>query len=184
VVLFHFANAAMLPQVGQKVAETKIMNPGVCMAACIIVAQITMIPVALIASKLAASLGRKPIFLIGFLSLPLRAVLFAMNNNPYALILIQILDGIGAGIFGVLSLIVISDLTQGSGRFNLMQGVLATAVGIGASLSNALIGIIVKNAGYNAGFFTLTGIALFATICFAMFMPETKDLKPASVMGI
>jgi MFS family permease len=181
VVLFHFANAAMLPQVGQKVAETKIMHPGICMAACIIVAQLTMVPTALIASKFACSWGRKPIFLLGFLTLPLRAILFALNDNPYSLILIQVLDGIGAGIFGVLSLIVIADLTSGSGRFNLVQGVLATGVGIGASMSNLVIGFIVKNAGYNVGFFTLAGIALVATACFAMLMPETKHLEQSSI---
>jgi len=103
------------------------------------------------------------------------------ESIPYGLIAIQVLDGIGAGVFGVLGLIVISDLTQGSGRFNLVQGVLATAVAVGASLSNLMIGFIVKNAGYNIGFFTLAGIALLATAAFALLMPETKQLEKSQL---
>jgi MFS family permease len=176
-ILFHFANAAMLPQVGQKVAETKVMDAGVCMSACIIVAQFCMVPSALFASKFAASWGRKPVFLIGFASLPLRAILFSLTDNPYALIAAQILDGVGAGIYGVLGVVIAADLTRGSGRFNVVQGIVATGLGIGAGLSNMLIGFIVKFAGYNAGFMTLAGISIAALTFFWLFMPETKQLS-------
>lgn len=176
-ILFHFANAAMLPQVGQKVAETKVMDAGVCMSACIIVAQFCMVPSALFASKFAASWGRKPVFLIGFASLPLRAILFSLTDNPYALIATQILDGVGAGIYGVLGVVIAADLTRGSGRFNVVQGIVATGLGIGAGLSNMLIGFIVKFAGYNVGFMTLAGISIAALTFFWLFMPETKQLS-------
>lgn len=176
-ILFHFANAAMLPQVGQKVAETKLMDPGVCMSACIIVAQFCMVPAALLASKFAATWGRKPVFLIGLASLPLRAILFTLTNNPYCLIATQILDGVGAGIYGVLGVVIAADLTRGTGRFNTVQGIVATGLGIGAGLSNLLIGFIVKNAGYNAGFYTLAGISMVAIAFFGILMPETKELS-------
>ncbi|HEY9730424.1 MAG TPA: MFS transporter [Drouetiella sp.] len=176
-ILFHFANAAMLPQVGQKVAESKVMDPGVCMSACIIVAQFCMVPSALLASKFAATLGRKPVFLIGFASLPLRAILFTLTNNPYALIATQVLDGVGAGIYGVLGVVIAADLTRGTGRFNVVQGIVATGLGIGAGLSNLLIGYIVKAGGYNAGFLTLAGISLAAIAFFWLLMPETMHLS-------
>lgn len=176
-ILFHFANAAMLPQAGQKVAETQIMDAGVCMSACIIVAQFCMVPAALLASKYAASWGRKPVFLIAFASLPLRALIFASTSNPYALIAAQVLDGIGAGIYGVLGVVVAADLTRGTGRFNVVQGIIATGLGIGSGLSNLLIGFIVKFAGYNAGFLTLAGISIAAMAFFLWFMPETKQLS-------
>ena len=131
-VLFHFANAAMLPLVGQKSSDGMKDGAAVVMSACIIAAQIVMIPVALAASRLAASWGRKPVFLIGFGVLPIRGLLYCLSINPVYLVAVQLLDGIGAGIFGVVSVLVVADLTRGTGRFNLTQGALATATGIGA----------------------------------------------------
>src|SRR2546422_326515 len=93
--------------------------------------------------------GRKPVFMLGFCILPVRGVLYTLSSNPAVLIAIQILDGIGAGIFGVLSVLVVADLTRGTGRFNITNGAISTATGIGAGLSNAISGVIVQAAGYN-----------------------------------
>jgi MFS family permease len=113
-VLFHFANAAMLPLVGQKSSDGLKDGAAVVVSACIIVAQIVMIPVALAASRLAASWGRKPVFLIGFAVLPIRGLLYCLSINPVYLVTVQLLDGIGAGIFGVVSILVVADLTKAS----------------------------------------------------------------------
>lgn len=156
VVLFHFANAAMLPLVGQRLSEGKASGATLYMSACIIVAQLVMIPTANWAGRLADA-GRKPIFLAGFAVLPIRGVLYTLSNNPYFLVSVQILDGIAGGIFGVLSVLVVADLTRGTGRFNVTQGALNTAIGIGAALSNLLAGFVVQKAGYNVGFQRLGG---------------------------
>jgi MFS family permease len=174
VVLFHFANAAMLPLVGQKLTNGKADGAAGYMSACIVAAQLVMVPVAVAASRLAESLGRKPTFLIGFAVLPLRGMLYTWTDNPYALIAIQLLDGIGAGIFGVVGVLVIADLTKGTGRFNLMQGALATATGIGASLSNLMSGYVVQATDYNVGFGLLAAIAAVALAFNGLFVPETK----------
>ena len=97
VVLFHFANAAMLPLVGQKSSDGMKDGAAVLMSACIIAAQLVMVPVALVASRLAATWGRKPVFLIGFYVLPVRGLLYCLGANPYYLVGVQLLDGIGAG---------------------------------------------------------------------------------------
>jgi len=174
VVLFHFANAAMLPLVGQKM--TSGMSEGVAgyMSACIIAAQLVMVPVALATSRLAESWGRRPTFLVGFAVLPIRGLLYTLTADPRWLVAIQLLDGIGAGIFGVVGILVIADLTRGTGRFNLMQGTLATATGIGASASLYLTGVIVSKYGFNAGFFALAAIAGVALAFFGLAMPETR----------
>ena len=175
VVLFHFANAAMLPLVGQFLAAGKTRGATLDMAACIIVAQLVMTPVALLAGRLAHTWRRKPVFLIGFLALPIRGALYTLSHDPRYLVAVQALDGIGAGIFGVVSVIVIADLTRGTGRFNLAQGAIATATGIGAALSNALTGVVVENFGFNTGFLFLAVIAAVALVFFAFAMPETKS---------
>jgi MFS family permease len=187
-VLFHFANAAMLPLVGQKSSDGLKDGAAVVMSACIIAAQLVMIPVALAASRLAASWGRKPVFLIGFGVLPIRGLLYCLSVNPVYLVGVQLLDGIGAGIFGVVSVLVVADLTKGTGRFNLTQGALATATGVGAGLSNLLAGFVVKAAGFDAGFVMLAAIAAVGTLFFWLAMPETRpsrvkpDQEPAPVV--
>ncbi len=173
VVLFHLANAAMLPLVGQKSSDGLKEGAAVLMSACIIAAQVIMVPVAILASRLAVSWGRKPVFLIGFVVLPIRGLLYCLSVNPYYLVGVQLLDGIGAGIFGVVSVLVVADLTKGTGRFNFTQGALATATGVGAGLSNLLAGFIVKQEGFDAGFIALAAIAAAAAIFFAVAMPET-----------
>ena len=179
VVLFHFANAAMLPLVGQKLTDGHKDGAAGYMSACIIAAQMVMVPVAIVASRLADSWGRRAVFLAGFMVLPIRGVLYTFTTNPSALVAIQLLDGIGAGIFGVVGVLVIADLTRGTGRFNLVQGALATATGIGAALSLLMTGFVVKAAGYNAGFLMLAAIAVVALAFYALAMPETRPLPVA-----
>ena len=173
VVLFHFANAAMLPLIEQKLAIGHAKGSSLYMAVCIVGAQIVMIPVALASGRFAASWGRKAVFLIGFAALPIRATLYTLSDNPYYLVGVQLMDGIGAAIFGVVSVLVIADLTRGTGRFNFTQGVVATATGLGGSLSNGITGFIGQRAGFNAAFFFLAGVAAFALGIFWFFMPET-----------
>ena len=184
VVLFHFANAAMLPLVGQKM--TAGMSQGVAgsMSACIIAAQLVMIPVALAASRLAVSWGRRPVFLIGFAVLPVRGLLYTLTDDPRWLVAIQLLDGVGAGIFGVVGILVIADLTRGTGRFNLMQGTLATATGIGASASLYGTGVIVSRYGFDAGFVGLAAIAGLAVGFYGWAMPETRPLDAPGVSPV
>jgi MFS family permease len=102
-----------------------------------------------------------------------------LTDHPYGLVAIQLLDGIGAGIFGVVGVLVIADLTKGTGRFNLMQGALATATGIGASLSNLMTGYVVEVTSQNTGFAVLAAIATFALLFYAVFASET--LEKASI---
>jgi len=119
--------------------------------------------------------GRKPLLLIAFGVLPIRAVLYTLTSNTVALVAIQVLDGVGAGIFGVVSILVIADLTQGSGRFNITLGAIATAVGIGASLSQTIAGAIVHHFDFNVGFLFLAAIAAAAFGILYLFMPETRE---------
>ena len=175
VVLFHFANAAMLPLVGELLSKGKDGASSMYMSACIVAAQLVMIPVAILTGKLADPWGRKPLFLIGFTVLALRGILYTLGKGAVYLIAVQSLDGVGAAIFGVLWVIIISDLARGTGRFNLLQGAIQAALGLGAFLSNFLAGFVVKSLGHNAGFLGLAGIASIGLVFFALFMPETRD---------
>nr|WP_284739204.1 MFS transporter [Pseudomonas sp. CG7] len=170
--LFHLANAAMLPLVSQKLAQANVHLATPLTSACIVAAQLVMVPMAWLVGVKADAWGRKPLLLAGFLILPIRGVLDVLSDDPYWLVAVQLLDGIGAGLFGALFPLVVKDLTQGTGRFNVSLGVLSTVFGLGAALSNSLAGFVVQGAGYSAAFLTLAAIAALA-FGLLLAMPET-----------
>jgi MFS family permease len=171
--LFHLANAAMLPLVSQKLAQVNLQMATPLTSACIVAAQLVMVPVAWLVGAKADVWGRKPLLLAGFLILPLRGALYTVSNDPYWLVAVQLLDGVGAGIFGALFPVVVKDLTKGTGHFNISLGALTTVFGLGAAFSNGLAGIVVQEAGYSAAFLTLAGVATVALVLLVVGMPET-----------
>ncbi|MGE7153536.1 MFS transporter [Methylorubrum rhodesianum] len=178
---FHLANAAMLPSVGQLL--TKVVgkdNATSLIAICIVAAQCVMVPMAVLVGAKADSFGRKPIFLVAFGVLTLRGVLYTFSDNPFYLVAVQCLDGVGAGIYGALFPIVVADLTRGTGRFNVAQGAAATAQGLGAALSATLAGVVIVGAGYSAAFLVLAAIAAVGFALYLLFMPETLGYQPRS----
>jgi MFS family permease len=102
-------------------------------------------------------------------------VLFALINNPVALVVIQLLDVITGAVLGVMTAVVIADVTKGTGRFNLAQGMFGTVMGVGAALSPTLTGLIVDQFGRAAGFISLAAEGLAAFLILAVFLPETKE---------
>ncbi|MGB6966133.1 MAG: MFS transporter, partial [Xanthobacteraceae bacterium] len=140
LLLFHLANAAMLPLVGSVVTMHSSQWATVIIAACIVVPQLIVAALSPWVGAKAQIWGRRPLLLIGFAALPIRGLLFAAITSPSLLLAAQIFDGITAAVFAVMVPLVVADLTRGTGRFNLGQGILGTATGIGASLSATLGG--------------------------------------------
>jgi MFS family permease len=179
VLLFHLANAAMLPLVGQKLALADRNIGTSLMSACIVAAQVVMVPMALLVGAKADAWGRKPLFLAGLAILPIRGVLYTLSDDGAWLVAVQLLDGVGAGIFGAIFPVIVADLMRGTGRFNVAQGAILTAQGVGAALSTTLAGFVVVRAGYSAGFLVLAAVAVAGLLVFWLAMPETKpETKP------
>ena len=150
----------MLTSVGQLLTHLSGEDHATSLIAiCIVAAQCVMVPVAMFVGAKADAIGRKPIFLAAFGVLALRGVLYTLSNNPFWLVGVQLLDGVGAGIYGALFPVVVADLTRGGGRFNAAQGAVATAQGVGAALSATFAGLIIVSAGYSAAFLALAATA-------------------------
>ncbi|ARN83774.1 MFS transporter [Methylocystis bryophila] len=179
IALFHFANAAMLPLIGQKLALANKGQETALMSACVVAAQLVMLPMAILVGRRAEAWGRKPLCLAAFGILPIRGVLYTFSDDRSWLIGVQLLDGVGAGILSALVPLMLADLMRGTGRYNVSQGVIATTQGIGASLSNMVAGLIVVSAGYSATFLTLAAIAFAAFLILALAMPETRGFGAA-----
>lgn len=175
VVIFYFANAATLPLVGEILSKEKHGQQSAWqVAAAVVVAEAVMIGVAAVSGKLADSWGRKPLFLIGFAFLVVRNALTVVSHNQYYLIGLQALDGVAMAIYGILLTLVTADLAKGTGRFNLLQGAVQSAMGLGGVLSNVLFGWIAKSMGFNASFIGLAAVAAVGGIFYQTRMPETK----------
>ncbi len=171
--LFHSANGAMLPLVGQRLGAGHPQQSSLWLAACIIVAEVVMVPMAILTGRLAKTWGRKQTLLAGLCLLPVRGILYTLSDYPPFLLGVEVLDGISAAIFGVTAILIVSDLTINTGRFNITLGTVLGAAGLGAAISNIAAGEIAKQAGYSSAFAFLSVVGAIALLVFWAFMPET-----------
>jgi MFS family permease len=171
--LFHLANAAMLPQLGEMLSRNNPRMAAPFMSACIIVTQCVIAASATWIGRRASAKGRRRLLLVGYGVLPVRGVLYTLTNAAGALIAIQTLDGIANAVFVIVSILIIKDRTDGTGRFNLAAGALGATVGIGAALSNTLGGVLIKYFSYRASFLGLAAIASLAFAVLFFSVPET-----------
>ena len=177
VVLFQLANTAMLPLIGSTVTMRSSHGAPALVAACIVAPQFLVALSAPWVGRQAQRWGRRPLLLLGFAALPIRGLLVANTVDPYLLVAVQALDGISAAVLGVLVPLVVADTTRGTGHFNLAQGVVGTAVGIGAALSTTIAGYLTDWFGSSTAFLGLAGIATLALLLVLVAMPETRPDK-------
>jgi len=177
VFMFQMANASMLPLAGEALVYSKEALSSLIVAALIMVPQMIVAVMAPWVGRRANTWGRRPLLLVGFGALPIRALLFAWTANPTSLIAAQILDGVSGTVLGVLTALIVADLTKGTGRFNLAQGFVGTMSGVGASLSLTLSGLVAGNLGRAAGFLGIAAVALAAVLLVWLRMPETNPLN-------
>jgi MFS family permease len=174
VFLFQMANASMLPLAGEAFAYNEEALSSLIVTALIMVPQVIVAIMAPWAGRRANTWGRRPLLLVGFAALPIRALVFAWTTSPTILIVAQLLDGVSGTMLGVLTALIVADLTAGTGRFNLAQGFVGTISGIGASLSTTLSGLVAGNLGRAAGFLGVAAVALAALLLLWSLMPETQ----------
>jgi MFS family permease len=174
MMLFHLANAAMLPLMAGALTTRSSAWATVLIAACIVVPQIVVAGISPWVGRQSGLWGRRPLLLIGFAALPLRALLFAAVSDPRLVVIAQCLDGVTAAVLGVLVPLILVDLTRGTGRFNMAQGLIGTMTGIGAAASTSLGGYLTDYFGGPVAFLGLGAVATIALASALIFMPETR----------
>lgn len=93
-------------------------------AGAIILAQLTMAAATVLGGKLTRyGIGRKPLFMAGLITLPIRCALILLwrDAGEAYLLSTQILDGIAGGLCGLVHPYLVADITFGSGRFNVLS---------------------------------------------------------------
>ena len=167
--LFHLGNAAMLPLFGQAMVARGGGDPSALTATTVVIAQATMIPMALFAAYMASRSGYRLVLLLALGALPVRGLIAAAAFHwelPWGLVPVQVLDGVGAGLLGVATPGIVARILAGTGRFNVGLAVVMTAQGIGASLSTLLAGLVAQQAGYATAFLVLGAIAALAGVVY------------------
>jgi MFS family permease len=174
LVLFQFADASILPLIGENVAAMAKHQATLLISALIIVPQIVVAALSPWVGYHSEKQGRRPLLLIGFGLEPVRALLVAFTTTFPLLIVAQVLNGITGAIIGVLTVMVVTDLTANTGRFNLAQGVVGALGGLAASLSTLASGYLVQAFGPMSGFIAIATVAAAATALIWIFIAETK----------
>ena len=180
VVLFHMSNAAMLNLAAGEVTAHMGDNVELVIAACIIVPQVVVAMMSPWVGRSAQRWGRRPILILGFCALPVRALLFSGVSSAYLLIPVQVLDGLSAAVFGVMLPLIAADVAGGKGRYNLCIGFFGLAAGIGATISTAAAGFAADRFGNTVSFFGLAGIGALAVLLVWVAMPETRERELAA----
>ena len=177
IFLFQFADASMLPVISENLASNQNKPASVLVAGLIIAPQVVAALLSPWVGYHSERFGRKWLLLVGFGVEVVRALLFAVYSEYWVLIVGQLLSGISAATVTVLTVLVITDLTTGTGRFNLVQGFVGTVIAMAASISTGATGFIFEQVGHLYGFIILAGAATAATGLLWTAMPETKPGK-------
>mmetsp|Transcript_37960 Transcript_37960/g.88323 ORF Transcript_37960/g.88323 Transcript_37960/m.88323 type:complete len:509 (-) Transcript_37960:112-1638(-) len=181
--LFHMANGCILPLVMQTLAIGN-GNSGILMSGlCIVVAQLCMVVAAKICGDYSGKYGRKILFLVGLFIVSIRCAIILgflrlreiyQSNLIEGLILsTQIMDGVGAGVFGTMYILVTSDISGGTGRFSMTLGITSAAMSIGGTVSGYLGEWLAEDFGYDHAFFVLGLLSLIPALLYLFAMPET-----------
>lgn len=184
VFLFHTANGTILPLVMQTLAIGSGRSGIMLSGSCIIIAQIFMVASAKVCGQFSGTYGRKPLFLIGLFIVPIRCLLLTLllvlrgeesssKVLEFFILSTQILDGVGAGVFGTMYILVTSDISGGTGRFSMTLGLTSAAMSIGGTVSGYLGEALAQDIGYKEAFFILMILSMVPAVLYLFFMPET-----------
>ncbi len=179
LVLFQFVDASILPLIGENLAKGVQQNTSMWMSALIIVPQIVVAIFAPWVGYHSEKRGRRPLLLVGFAVEPVRASILAFTGTYAFVVAAQLLDGIAGATIGVLTVVVLTDLTAGTGRFNIAYGIVGALIGIAASLSTVVMGFVSQEFGRTVGFLTIASFACAAIILLWVFLAETKPARYA-----
>ena len=177
IALFQLANAAMLPLMGGILTIHANSWAAIIVAACVVVPQLVVVGMAPWVGRRAQSFGRRPLMLLCFGALIVRALLFAFVIDPFVVVAIQVLDGVSAAIIGVMFPLVVADITRDTGRYSLGLGIVGSAVGVGAASSTILAGYLFDHFGRGPTFFTLAAVAAVGAMLVLVLMVETRPRR-------
>jgi MFS family permease len=177
LALFQLADASMLPLVSDRLGQSSLAANPLLLSGLIIAPQLVVSVFAPWVGYFSELWGRKPLLLIGFSLEIIRGVMFSFVSDSFLLIAVQVLDGVSGAFVSVLTVVIITDLTAGTGRFNLARGGVGMITGVAASVSTALSGLVWQRAGEKTAFLSMAAVAVIATVLLWYRLTETKPAR-------
>ncbi|MDQ2820160.1 MAG: MFS transporter [Pseudomonadota bacterium] len=175
LALFHFGNAPLARLIAQQFA-VQMQRPFETTAVISMVSQAAALAAALAAPWLLRRDRIAAATTIALMTLPLRGLL-AWRFPGFSMIYpVQLLDGLGVGLLGILTPYLVERLTRGSGHFNLALAAVMTVQGIGAASSNMVAGYLTAHYGYPVAYLSHGAVALVALAAMA---PALRGLRGA-----
>ena len=174
LALFQLADSSLLPLASERIGAAHGKESSLIVSGLVVAPEIVVAILAPWVGYLSELWGRKPLLLAGFSAEILRAVLFAFISEPTPLIFVELLDGISGASLTVLTVVVVGDLTTGTGRFNLARGAVGLISTIGASLSTWASGTIAQELGTFPAFLSMAAVAAGGTLLVWFTLNETK----------
>jgi MFS family permease len=172
--LFQFANASMLPLAAERLSAQDRFESELVTAALVVVPQLVSALIAAFVARKADQWGRRPLLIAGFAALPARSVLFALVPGPWFLVAVQVLGGMTAAVIGIMTPLVVADVTRRSGRYNVALGTVSMLSGIGATISTTAVGFVAQGLGFVVGFLALAAVGLLGLGLLLWLLPETS----------
>jgi MFS family permease len=174
IALFQLANAAMLPLAASMMTLRSSKFATILVATSIVAPQLIVTVLSPWVGRKAELWGRRPLLVLCFAALAVRGLLFAFLVDPYLLMAVQLLDGVSGAALAVLVPLIIADVAGATGHFNLAQGAVGCAVGVGASISTTLAGYISDRFDSQTAFLMMAGFGVLGLAAVALAMPETR----------
>ena len=183
VALFQVASIAVVQLSSVEVTARLGARGTLVIAAFLIVPQVVVAWLSPAIGRAAERFGHRAVLLAGYATVPVRGVLFALVRNPYALVPVQTLEGVGGATFGIMLPLVAADLTRDRGYYTLCLSLLGLAGGLGTAISTALGGWTADRYGRVAAFWVLAGAGVAAAALVALAMPETRRGRAGKPAG-
>ena len=177
IALFHLSNAAMLNLAAGEVTTHMSDDVQLVIAACIILPQIVAAALSPWVGRSAERWGRRPLLILGFAALPVRALLFAGISNPYLFAPAQVFDGLSAAVFGVMLPLIAADVAASKGHYNFCIGLFGLTAGIGATVSTLAAGFVADRYGNTISFLCLAAAGALAVLLVWVALPETRNAE-------
>jgi MFS family permease len=174
IALFQLANAAMLPLAASIMTLRSSKFATILVATSIVAPQLIVAVLSPWVGRKAELWGRRPLLVLCFVALAIRGLLFAFLVNPYLLMAAQLLDGVSGAALAVLVPLIIADVAGATGHFNLAQGAVGCAVGVGAAISTTLAGYVSDRFDSPTAFLMMAGFGLLGLAAVSLAMPETR----------
>ena len=174
VALFQVASIAVLQLAAVDVTARLGSRGPLVIAAFLIIPQVVVALISPAIGRATTRFGSRAVLLAGFATVPVRGAFFAAVKNPYVLVPVQVLEGLGGATLGVMMPLVAADLTRRSGHYTTCLSLLGLAGGAGTAISTALAGWTADRYGHAAAFWVLTAAGVAAVALVLLAMPETR----------